>query len=144
MAKLVDLEKLSTLETEAELLDARIKAKEVELEAITKECNTLRDLTNKEVAQQRQKCDIECQEKATKVDNLLKDAEEKLATADTREKESLIIEKYIKELNAKAKAFEDTKKEVETIKISCLEREKKADLIIGQYNKKIEELNAKK
>ena len=144
MPKMVDLEKLSTLETEIKLLEGRISAKRGELENITKECNSLKDKTNKEIAQQKQLCDIECQEKTVKTDKLLKDTENKLKTIETREQDTKVIEGQIKELDKKTKAFGDTKKETEALRVSCIDREKKADLIIEQYSKKLTELEASK
>lgn len=140
MPKMVDLEKLSALETEIKIIEGRISTKQSELENIIKECNILKDNTNKEIARQRQQCDIECQEKVVEANKLLKSVEAKLKTVEKREEDSKVIEGQIKKLDEKSKAFKDTEKEVEALKISCLEKEKKAELLIGQYEKKLIEL----
>jgi len=139
----IDLQKMSTLEQEIELLEKKKKTLESDLEVLSRECNSIKDSANKEVAQLKQSCESECQEKNVKADAILKKAESSLASAVKREVDSLVIEKQIKELDKKSKEFKETEKQLEVIKISCIEREKKADLLIKQYEKKLDELNKK-
>lgn len=140
MPKMVDLEKLSTLETEIKLLEGKISVKQSDLENITRECNVLQDKTNKEIAQQKQQCDIECQGKINEANRILKNAESKLKTAEKRKEESEVIEEQVKNLTEKQKAFEDTQKELDRLRSSYSEKEKKAELLIEQYEKKLKEL----
>jgi len=137
----VDLQKLSVLDQEIIILERKKKSLENELERLANECNRIKDMANKEIAQQKQLCESECQEKLNKAGALLEDVNKKLSTADKRIGESLVIEKQIKELDKKTKEFKEREKQIELAQISCAEREKKADLIIEQYKKKIDELN---
>lgn len=140
MSKMVDLEKLSALETEIDLLEKRKLSLQYEIENLTKECNELKDKTEKELAQKRHLCDVECREKVNEANKLLKEAEAKLKTAVKRDEDLKVIEQQIEELNKKQKAFADTQKETEAFKVSCLDREKRAELIIQQFEQKIKDL----
>lgn len=136
----VDLEKLSILDQEIGIMESKKKSLESDLENLTKECNTMKDLASKEIAQSKQQNDAECQEKQVIADSILKEAKSKLATAEVRLEESLTIDKQIKELDKKTKLFKETEKQLEEAKIQCAERENKANLLIEQYKKKLDEL----
>lgn len=143
MSKLADsIERL--VADEVKELEARKSNLTAEIEKLDKGCIKLKNDTEKEIAQKTTQCEAECNQKTTQANALLKEAQASLETAKKREEESLIIEKQIKELDKKAKSLKDYEKELETLKISYLEKEKKAQLTIEQYNKKIGELNTKK
>jgi len=125
--------KIKELESKKSSLENEIDKKREELSKMVSE-------VNKEINQKIQKASEETQEKIIQANKVLAEAELKLKTADKREQDSLVIDKQTKELNKKIKAFDDTEKAVEALKVSCLDREKKADLIIGQYEKKLIEL----
>jgi hypothetical protein len=136
----VDLQKLSVLGQEISILESKKKSLESDIERLSQECATMKDLANKEIAQAKQQNDAEFQEKQVIADAILKEAKSKLATAEVRLKESLTIDKQIKELDKKTKLFKETEKQLEDAKIQCAERENKANLLIEQYKKKLDEL----
>ncbi len=125
--------KIKELESKKSSLENEIDKKREELSKMVSE-------VNKEIDQKIQKASADAQEKIFKANKILGEAELKLKTANKREQDSLVIEKQTKELDKKIKAFDDTEKELETLKVSCLEKEKKANLIIEQYNAKIKDL----
>jgi hypothetical protein len=136
----VDLQKLSVLGQEISILESKKKSLESDIERLSQECATMKDLASKEIAQSKQQNDAECQEKQVIADAILNEAKSKLATAEVRLKESLTIDKQIKELDKKTKLFKETEKQLEDAKIQCAERENKANLLIEQYKKKLDEL----
>jgi chromosome segregation ATPase len=117
---------------------------EAEIVSLTAQCDKVKSDTDKEVAQKKAQCDIECNDNLNVANTLLKEAKESNALADKRKEESVIIEKQMADLEEKSKKFKDTEKEIESVRISLLEKEKKAELLIEQYNKKLEDLVSKK
>jgi len=130
---------------ETELKEVEVKKAELltEIETLEKQSLTLKSDTDKEIAQKKAQCEIECNENLNTAAALLKEAKDKNDTANKREEDSLAIEKQIKDLAEKTKTFKDTEKQLAAAKASCIEREEKAKLIIAQYEKKLEDLNKK-
>lgn len=125
--------KIEKLESQKMSLENDLDKKRDELVKIIQE-------VNKEIDQKIQKANEEIQGKNKEADKLLKLAQTKLETAEKREQDSLVIESQIKKQRKEKQELEDTKKEVDALRVSCLDKEKKADLIIGQYNQKLVDL----
>ncbi len=140
----IDLNKLSTLQQEITLFENRKNTLEIKIETLNRECGILKDITEKEIAQKVQDCDIACQEKIVKADSLLKVSEIKLKAINIREEESLVIEQMQKSLDEKIKLLSEKEKEINELRKSLADKEKKAELLIEQYTKKLEELELKK
>jgi len=136
----VDLQKLSTLEVEINLMEKRKLVLQTDLESLTKEVNSLKDKTNKEIAQQKQQNDAECQEKINEANKVLKDTKEKFKIAEQREKDSEAINEQIKKLNEKQSAVADSEKQAQTALSLATEKEHNANLLIEQYTKKLDEI----
>ncbi len=131
------------IEAELQEVEAKKAGLLIEVEALEKKCIILQNETEKEIAAKKAQCEIKCNEDLNAAAALLKEAKEKNETADKRKEDSVVIEKQIKDLEEKSKAFKDKEKEIESLKISCLEKEKTLDLLIEQETKKLEELNKK-
>ncbi len=129
-----------------EVKEAEAKKAEllVQSEVIEKENNKKKSDSGKEIAKMKAECEIYCLEKTKEADVILKEAKDKLKTAEKREEESEAIKSLIKDLDEKIKALESEKKEIESLKADALEKMNKAELTIEQYNKKIDELSKKK
>lgn len=125
--------KIAELESQKSSLENEIDKKREELSKMIQE-------VNKEIDQKIQKASEGTQTKIFEANELLKKAELKLKTAEKRESESLVIEKQHEDLNKAIKDFDVTKKAVDGLRVSCLEKEKKAELLIEQYSKKLQEL----
>lgn len=136
-----NLDKL--IEAELKELEAKKSVLTSEIEALEKQCITLKSDTDKEIAQNKAQCEVKCNEDLNAAAALLKEAKEKNDTADKRLAESEIINKQITDLAEKTKSFKDTEKELTAAKASCAEREEKANLLIDQYKKKLDELEKK-
>lgn len=112
----------------------------VEIERLQAECAKLKDGTAKEIAQIKAQCDLECRVAITQAKAYLKESVEKLETATMREAESLTIEVQIKKLDEKSEGLKEAQKEAESLKIASLQKQKEAEMIIEQYNRKLEDL----
>jgi len=140
----IDLRNLSALEVEIKLRESRKMTLQAELERISAEANFVKDKSNKEIALAKQQCEAECQEKIVKAANILKEAGQKLKTAEQRERDSAVIEGQMKRLDEKNKASTETQKSADSALALALEREHKANLLIEQYTKRLDELGEKK
>ena len=136
----VDLEKLATLEKELEILGSKVSAKAGELEILTRKCDTLRSNAEKEATQIKQQAQGEAQEIINKANALFTEAQEKLTTVQKREEESKAIELLQKNLSDSQKAVEEQRISNDTMKASLGDKERKAELLIEQYEKKLLEL----
>ena len=136
----VDLEKLATLEKELEILGSKVSAKAGELEILTRECDTLRSNAEKEATQIKQQAQGEAQEIINKANALFTEAQEKLTTVQKREEESKAIELLQKNLSDSQKAVEEQRISNNAMRISLGDKERKAELLIEQYEKKLLEL----
>ncbi|MDI6732323.1 MAG: hypothetical protein QME16_00120 [Planctomycetota bacterium] len=139
----VDLQNLSTLDAEIKLKESRKIALNAELETLAKEIISAQDRANKEIAQMKQSCDDECQEKIVKVNKLLKEAQAKLALVEQREKDSEAIREQMAKLQETGKSISDMQKSADKVIATASEKEHKASLLIEQYTKKLEELSEK-
>lgn len=132
------------VEGELRELKEKKSSLEADIVSLTAQSDKLKSDTDKEIAQKKAQCDIECNDNLNAANALLKEAKEKNDLADKRKEESAIIEKQVKDLEDKTKKLKDTEKELESIRASLLEKDKKAELLIEQYNKKLEDLISKK
>jgi len=140
----IDLQNLSALEVEIKLRESRKMTLQSELEKVSAEINSMQDRNNKEIALAKQQCEDECQEKVVKAANILREAEQKLKTAEQRERDSAVIEGQMKRLDEKNKASAETQKSADNALALALEKAHKADLLIEQYTKRLDELGEKK
>lgn len=143
MSKMVDLEKLSSLQEELKILSGRKMSEETELEKIRNECISLKRETDKEIAQAKQKFEQEIQEKRVEIDKLEKSLNKRQEEIASRERESEAVEQEHEQLQKEKKDLQQEKKDLEAAKASCAEREHKADLLIEQYEEKLKELSKK-
>ena len=132
----------------SKLIDEEIKVVESkkavllnDVEALNKKITDDKSSAEKEIARKIAQCEADCRERINEANSLLKEAREKLATATQREADSLAINQLIKKLEEKTKSLKDDEKSFANIKSVTLEKEKKAELIIEQYNKKLAELS---
>ena len=140
----IDLQNLSALEVEIKLRESRKMTLQSELEKVSAEINSMQDRNNKEIALAKQQCEDECQGKAVKAANILREAEQKLKTAEQRERDSAVIEGQMKRLDEKNKASAEAQKSADNALALALEKAHKADLLIEQYTKRLDELGEKK
>ena len=140
----IDLQNLSALEVEIKLRESRKMTLQSELEKVSAEINSMQDRNNKEIALAKQQCEDECQEKVVKAANILREAEQKLKTAEQRERDSAVIEGQMKRLDEKNKASAEAQKSADNALALALEKAHKADLLIEQYTKRLDELGEKK
>jgi hypothetical protein len=140
----IDLQNLSTLDAEIRIKENRKIALQSELESLAKEISTSQDKNNKEIAQAKQLCEIECREKINEANRILKSAEEKLKAVSQREKDSEAISEQMKQLEEKSRGIAEAQKIAEKSLSSATEKEHKADLLIEQYTKRLNELGGVK
>lgn len=139
-----NLQKLFKIGAEIKSLEKRKIVLESNLENLTKELNFLKDNTNKEIALQKQQCNDECQTLKNEANKILKEAEDKLRTAEARKEDSEAINELIAKLNEKIMEHRELQKEADKALSSAAEREYKANLLIEQYKKRLEELGETK
>lgn len=140
----IDLQNLSTLDAEIKIRENRKIALQSELEGLAKEINTLQDKCNKEIARAKQDCDIACQEKTNEADKVLKEAKQKLEAAAQREKDSEAIAEQMSQLEERNKQISQEQKDADNTMALATEKEHKANLLIEQYTKRLNEIGGVK
>ena len=136
----LDLQNLSTLDAEIKIRENRKISLQAELESLMRELSILQDKSGKEIALAKQQCENECQEKINEANGLLKEAKKKLALAEQREKDSDAINEQVRQLDIKSKSTAEAQKTADNALSIATEREHKANLLIEQYTKKLNEI----
>ena len=125
-------------------LESRKSSLESEIDKKREELTRMVQNIDKEIDQKIQKVGAEAQEHITRANKLLKEAETKLKTAEQRERDSAVIEGQMKRLDEKNKASAEAQKSADNALALALEKERKANLLIEQYTKRLDELGEKK
>lgn len=136
----LDIQKLSNLEKEIELLEKRKNSLEYEISKIEQECVKRETEATRKVEQELSKINIEGEYR----NSLLLQRSNAL---DDREKNIVLIERDFETIHQEAEELKVEKvkiaaewKNIETTKVAYLESKHNVDLLIEQYQAKLDEI----
>jgi len=130
------------IKSELKALDSRKKFVSSEIEVLVNQRDKILGDAEKSARATKQACDRECIKLKNEAQNIRKKAQELLSTAETRDSDTLVIQDQVKALDEQKKAFAEEKKNAASAKTKSLTDQKKAKLLIEQYEKKLAELGS--
>ena len=136
----VDLENLGNLESEIKILEKKKERIIKDMEDSQKSILSNESDSEKKIVKAEQDLKIRIAEENAKIDLKHKELNQREKDIQTRETELADVhEQFVKLAEAK-KSFKDDIDLTDKAKANYLEKEHKADLLIEQYTKKLEEL----
>ena len=140
----VDLESLGNLDSEIKILGKKKERIIKDMEDSQKSILSNESASEKKIAQMEQDLKVKTAEENAKLNIRSKDLDAREKDIVTREKEVANVHELHKALDEARISFKEDIDLTDKAKASYLEREHKAQLLIDQYTKKLEELEALK
>jgi chromosome segregation ATPase len=134
------LKNLSNLQAEEKALSKRIALREKELDDKVKEVTDFVKETEKRMAKEESDFNKRYSLIEANMNKKLSELAQREKDIETKEGEQKRIEKDWNDLKEAQKAFKSMQEDVDRAMGLAVEKEKKADLLIEQYNKKLSEL----
>lgn len=140
----VDLENLGNLDSEIKILEKKKERIINDMEDSQKSILSNESISEKKIAQAEQDLKIKTASENSKLDIRSKDLDKREKDIVTREKEVAEVHKLHKALDEARISFKEDIDITDKAKARYFEKEHKAQLLIDQYTKKLEELEALK
>jgi hypothetical protein len=140
----VDLENLGNLDSEIKLLEKKKERIIKDMEDSQKSILSNESNSEKKIAQAEQDLKIKIAEENAKIVSEHKTLDAREKDIQTREKEVAEVHKLHKALDSARISFKEDIDLTDKAKANYLEKEHKAQLLIDQYTKKLEELETLK
>jgi len=140
----VDLESLGNLDSEIKILGKKKERIIKDMEDSQKSILSNESASEKKIAQMEQDLKVKTAEENAKLNIRSKDLDAREKDIKTREKEVANVHELHKALDEARISFKEDIDITDKAKARYLEREHKAQLLIDQYTKKLEELEALK
>ena len=140
----VDLESLGNLDSEIKILGKKKERIIKDMEDSQKSILSNESVSEKKIAQMEQDLKVKTAEENAKLNIRSKDLDAREKDIVTREKEVANVHELHKALDEARISFKEDIDLTDKAKASYLEREHKSQLLIDQYTKKLEELEALK
>ena len=136
----IDLEKLSSLTKEIEILEKRKSSIQYELDRIGQECLTKERETEKRVEQELARICVETDYRNGLLSKRQKELDDREVNIAAVEKDLEGIHKEVEDLRISKSKFQKDKSDFEVFKTQSHEKQHEAQLIIEQYQQKLAEL----
>ena len=140
----VDLESLGNLDSEIKILGKKKERIIKDMEDSQKSILSNESVSEKKIAQAKQDLKVKTAEENAKITSEYKKLDAREKDIVTREKEVANVHELHKALDEARISFKEEIDITDKAKARYLEREHKAQLLIDQYTKKLEELEALK
>ena len=136
----IDLEKLSSLTKEIEILEKRKSSVQYELDRIGQECLTRERETDKKVEQELVRIRVETDYLNGILSKRKKELDDREVNIAAIEKDLEGIHKEVEDLRISKSEFQKEKSDFEVLKTQSYEKQHEAQLIVEQYQQKLAEL----